>query len=399
MKFDSIETILEELRQGRMVIVVDDEDRENEGDLVIPAEKATPEHINFMATHGRGLICLAMTGERLDELQLPLMVDTNTDTMGTAFTVSVDAKETTTGISAYERAMTVRKMIDPATKPDDLRKPGHIFPLRAKEGGALVRPGHTEAAVDLARLAGLYPAGVICEVMAPDGTMARVPQLMEFASKHNLKITTIAALIRYRQGRELNVRRVAEANLPTEYGAFRIIGYEDESTGESHVALVKGQVAGKENVLVRLHSECLTGDVFRSKRCDCGEQYAAAMRQIEREGCGVLLYLRQEGRGIGLLNKLRAYALQEQGYDTVEANEMLGFPADMREYGSAAKMLYDLGIKSVRLLTNNPRKIKGLEKWGVTVSERVPLEMKVKPENRRYLETKKRKLGHMLRGA
>lgn len=396
-RFNTIEEALEDIRAGKMIVVVDDPDRENEGDLVAAAEKVTPEIINFMATYGRGLICMPIIGQRLDELELGPMVTENTETQGTAFTVSVDAAEVTTGISAYERALTIKKIIDPNTKPSDLRRPGHVFPIRAKEGGVLKRAGHTEAAVDLARLAGLYPAGVICEIMNDDGTMARVPQLMEFCRRHNLKIITIADLIQYRRRTEKLIRRVAEAQLPTRYGNFRAIAYEDILDKQGHLALVKGTVDDGQPVLVRVHSECLTGDVFGSLRCDCGEQLERALRLIEAEGRGVLLYMRQEGRGIGLLNKIKAYRLQEEGKDTVEANEALGFPPDLRDYGIGAQILADLGIRELRLLTNNPRKIAGLEGYGLKVVERVPLEIKPNGINRRYLQVKKEKLGHWLK--
>lgn len=394
--FATIEEALGELRAGRMVIVVDDEDRENEGDLVMAAEKATPEAINFMTRHGRGIVCVPLTGERLDALQIPLMPGASEQSMRTAFTVSVDVVGVRTGTSAHERAATARALADPRTTAQHFIRPGHIFPLRAKPGGVLQRAGHTEAAVDLARLAGLYPAGVICEIMNEDGTMARLPQLQEFAARHGLKIVTIADLIRYRLRHEKLVRRVAEAHLPTRFGEFRVIGYESLVDGEAHVALVKGEVAGQKGVLVRVHSECLTGDVFGSLRCDCGEQLAAALLAIEREGRGVLVYMRQEGRGIGLLNKLMAYRLQDEGKDTVEANLALGFPPDMREFGISAQILSDLGVGSIRLMTNNPRKLNDLEGYGVGIVERVPIEMPPHPENFRYLWTKQQKLGHLL---
>lgn len=394
--FNSIEEALEDIRAGKMVIVVDDEDRENEGDLVMAAELVTPQAINFMATYGRGLICLPIVGERLDALEIQPMVTNNTDSHETAFTVSIDHKDTTTGISAFERALTIKKVVDPQARPQDFRRPGHVFPLRAKEGGVLRRAGHTEAAVDLARLAGLYPAGVICEIMNDDGTMARVPQLMEFAARHGLKIITIADLIQYRRRTEKLVRQLVATRLPTKYGDFTAVAYEDLVEHACHIALVKGEVNTEEPVLVRVHSQCLTGDVFGSTRCDCGEQLAAALQQIEAEGRGVLLYMRQEGRGIGLVNKLFAYRLQDQGKDTVEANEALGFPADLRDYGIGAQILADLGIKKLRLLTNNPRKIAGLEGYGLEVVERIPIEISPNANNERYLRTKKQKLGHLL---
>ena len=398
MTFSSIEVALEEIRQGKMVVVVDDEDRENEGDLLMAAEKVTPEAINFMATYWGGLICVPLTKERIMALQLEQMVSQNTDPHGTAFTVSVDAEGSTTGISAHERAVTVKILSDPTSCAQNLHRPGHIFPLQAREGGVLVRAGHTEGAVDLASLAGLQPAGVICEIMNEDGTMARVPDLLKFAEKHDLKIMTIQDLISYRRKKEKLVEMGESINLPTDYGDFQAVGYRSLLDNKEHLALVMGKIDNDEPVLVRVHSECLTGDVFHSHRCDCGDQLKAALEQISREGRGVLLYMRQEGRGIGLMNKLKAYKLQEQGHDTVEANIALGFPADLRDYGVGAQILVDLGIKDVHLMTNNPRKIVGLEGYGLRVSERIQIEIPSRPENERYLDTKKSKLGHYLTG-
>lgn len=398
MPFASVETAIADFRAGTFVIIVDDEDRENEGDLAIAAEFATPQAINFMAREGRGLICVAMTGERLDELRIPLMVppSENTTRFGTAFTVSVEARRgITTGISAFDRATTIRTLIDPATRPEDLARPGHVFPLRAAAGGVLMRPGQTEASLDLARLAGLYPAAVICEIMNPDGTMARLPDLEAFAAHHGLSILSIASLIAYRYRTETVVRQAAETSLPTAYGTFRLLAFEHIFTAETHLALIYGTANGRPP-LVRLHSECLTGDALGSQRCDCGAQLAEAQRQIVKAGYGAILYLRQEGRGIGLLNKLRAYALQDHGFDTVEANRQLGLPVDARDYGVAAQMLRCLGMEEVRLLTNNPAKIAGLEQYGVAVRERIPLHIPPTAANRRYLTTKRAKLGHLL---
>jgi len=395
----SISEAIEDIRAGKFIILVDDESRENEGDLAMAAEKITPEAINFMAKHGRGLICLPIIGQRLDELGIPLMVTNNTSRHSTAFTVSIEAKdEVTTGISAFDRAQTIRTVLDPDTKPDDLAQPGHIFPIRAKEGGVLVRAGHTEATVDLARLAGLYPAGVICEIMDEDGTMARLPQLEVMASKFDLNIVSIADLIAYRLRHEKLVQRMAEAKLPTTYGEFTAVAYKSVVDAAEHVALVKGDVSNDKPVLVRVHSECLTGDVFGSLRCDCGAQIEMALQSIAKakEDRGVFLYMRQEGRGIGFHNKLCAYALQDQGMDTVEANIALGFAPDLRDYGVGAQILADLGLHNIRLLTNNPKKVIGLESYGIKIVETVPLIAPSTPYNIHYLETKQKKLGHIL---
>lgn len=396
-RFNSIDEALDELKKGRMIILVDDEDRENEGDLCMAAEKITPETINFMAKHGRGLICLSLTPEKVKELNLPMMADDNTSTFGTAFTVSIEARKgVTTGISAHDRAKTILTAIDPLTTPEDLARPGHVFPLRAKPGGVLQRAGQTEGSVDLARLAGLYPAGVICEIMDEDGTMARVPELMKFAERHGLKIVTIKDLINFRMKTESFVRRLADVRLPTEYGDFRAIPYANDVDGNVHIALLKGEIRPGDKVLVRVHSECLTGDIFGSKRCDCGEQLHRAMQKIEKEGKGVVLYMRQEGRGIGLANKLMAYELQDRGLDTVEANLKLGFKPDLRDYGIGAQVLVDLGVRDMRLITNNPKKIVGLEGYGLRVVERVSIETRPNEKNLAYLKAKKKKLGHML---
>ncbi len=393
-----IEAALEDMRQGKMVILVDDEDRENEGDLTMAAEKVTPEAINFMAKYGRGLICLSLTEERLNELRLPMMVSENTSRFQTAFTVSVDARKgVTTGISAADRATTILTAVDEKSVPEDLVSPGHIFPLRARQGGVLVRTGQTEGSVDLARMAGLKPAGVICEVMKDDGTMARMPDLVIFAEEYGLKIVTIADLIKYRLNKESLVRRIVTATIPTKYGGvFQAIAYENEVDPFHHIALVKGEIGPEDTVLVRVHSQCLTGDVFGSKRCDCEEQLHTAMAMVEKEGKGVIVYMRQEGRGIGLVNKLRAYCLQDTGKDTVEANEALGFKADMRDYGIGAQILADLGLHKIRLMTNNPRKIIGLEGYGIQVVERIPIETKPHQENIEYLRAKAKKMGHLL---
>ncbi len=396
--FATIDEAVEEIREGRIVIVVDDAHRENEGDFIIAAEKVTPEAVNFMVTHGRGIVCMPVTGQRLDELGIPLMVSRNNESHGTAFAVSIDTKgRTTTGTSAYDRAATARSITDATLTHDDIRMPGHVFPLMAQEGGVLRRAGHTEAAVDLAKLAGLYPAGVLCEVLREDGSMARLPQLVAVAREHGLKLISIADLIEHRRRREVLVRRVAQARIPTEHGAFQAFAYESTVDGLTHVALVAGEIGDGEDVLVRVHSECLTGDVFGSLRCDCGMQLDAAVETVAKEGRGIVLYMRgHEGRAIGLTHKLRAYQLQEQGLDTVEANEELGFPADPRDYGIGAQILSELGVRSMRLLTNNPAKRAGLEGYGLSITERVPLEVRPTAENIDYLRTKQEKLGHLL---
>jgi len=397
MPFATIEEAAELYRNGKFVIIVDDEDRENEGDLCIAAEKVTPETINFMAKFGRGLICLALTEERCHELDLPLMVEHNTATYGTAFTISIEARgRVTTGISAFDRAETVRVAMDPKTKPHDLARPGHVFPLRARKGGVLKRAGQTEASVDLAVIAGMTPAAVICEIMNEDGTMARLADLREFAVRHGLKIISVADIIKYRMQTEKHVHCLASPKLPTDYGEFRVHAYKSDITGEEHVALVKGEIQESDEVLVRVHSSCLTGDVFHSSRCDCGDQLDRAFALIEKEGKGVVLYLLQEGRGIGLINKLRAYELQDQGHDTIEANAKLGFAPDIRDYGTGSQILRDLGVRKIRLMTNNPAKYVAIEGFGLQIVERVPLEIAPSQTTRKYLEAKKKKLGHIL---
>ena len=398
MPLASVEEVLEEINAGRLIIVVDDENRENEGDLIMPAEKVTPKAVNFMINYARGLLCMPVVGERLDELSLPLMVNgDNNSKHGTAFTVSVDYRlGTTTGISAHDRSATVRAIIDPDSTPQDFTRPGHLFPLRYQEGGVLVRAGHTEATVDLARIAGLYPAGVVCEITNPDGTMARMPDLEGFASQHGLKMVSIAQIIAYRRRHERLIEKVAEARLPTERGEFQVVAFTSKADPGEHIALVMGKWGPEEPILVRIHSECLTGDVFGSVRCDCGEQIKHALDMIGQEGKGVFLYMKQEGRGIGLHNKIRAYSLQDGGMDTVEANEELGFQPDLRHYGIGAQVLAELGVKKMRLLTNNPRKVVGLSSYDLEIVERVPIEIEVNDENRSYLRTKRGKLGHIL---
>ncbi|MCL5268033.1 MAG: bifunctional 3,4-dihydroxy-2-butanone-4-phosphate synthase/GTP cyclohydrolase II [Bacteroidetes bacterium] len=396
-EFDSIDVAIEDIRQGQIVIVVDDEERENEGDFVLAAEKVTPQAVNFLTKHARGIICVSLLPERAEQLQLDMMVGDNTSLHQTAFTVSVDAvRGTTTGVSASDRATTILSLVNPETVPSDLARPGHIFPLRAVKEGVLRRAGHTEAAIDLARLASLYPAGVLCEIMNDDGTMARVPQLIKIAREFGLHIVTIRDLINYRMQREQMVKKIVVTKLPTQYGNFDLHLYQSVIDKKEHLALVKGTISGDDPVLVRVHSECLTGDVFGSKRCDCGEQLHCAMKKVEKEGTGIVLYMRQEGRGIGLVNKIKAYKLQDDGHDTVEANEKLGFKADLRDYGIGAQILVDLGVRKIRLMTNNPKKIVGLEGYGLEIVERIPIEVEPNEENQKYLETKRDKLGHLI---